>query len=116
MTSIVKDSHTNMILDLTNYINSAKDTKALKGDEFAKVLELIGDLNANQIRKGLVSEEEIETRESFLPSDERYFKYPHKDIPRARKIFLEGDDIALEDANRRSMMASPVQSSYSLKK
>ncbi|MBQ9072568.1 MAG: hypothetical protein IJY25_05375 [Bacilli bacterium] len=115
MTSIVKKSHTDMILDLVNYINSAKDTNALKGDEFAKALELIGDVAANQAKRGLLTEEQRDQIETLLPSDERYFKYPHKDIARSRKMILEGIDMGFEAANRRTMMASPV-SSYSLRK
>ena len=114
MTSIVKKSYTDMILDLTNYINTAKDTNALKGNEFAKVIELFGDVAANQAKRGLLTEDEREQIETLLPTDERYFNHPHKDIGRSRKMALESIDMGLEEANRRTMMASPV--SYSLRK
>lgn len=115
MTSIIKDRQSDVILNSLNRLKDAKDTDSLMETEFADLLILIGDLNANQIRRGLVSKEEVETRESYLPSTSDYFKRNHKDIARARKIFLEGDDIALQEANKRTMMAGPVQS-YGLRK
>lgn len=109
----IVDRPSDVILESINRLYDAKLSGAIREEELSKIIVLEGDLFANKIKQGKVSNNEIEQTEAFLTgfigeNKDKYFSLKHKDLDRASKMFLEGDFFALEDQRKRSISASPI--------
>ena len=109
----VSERKSNIILNSLNRLNTVKQNGALTRDEFSKILVSVGDLFANKIRQGKVSEEEIESLEAHLTgfigeNSDKYFSFPHEDLERASKTVLESIDFARQAVEKRNEYAQPV--------
>jgi len=103
----------NVILDSLNRLHDAKQSGALVRDEFSKILVYVGDLFANKIKQGKVTEDEIESVEAHLTgftgeNSDKYFSFPHEDLDRASKTVLESIDFARQAVEKRNEYAHPV--------
>lgn len=119
MTSIINfeenmkstDRTSDIIFSSLNRFHEAKLNGALEKDELSKIIVLTGNVFANKIKQGKVSDEEIDQVESFVEGlSSHYFNHEHTDLERASKIFLEGNYAALEKSNTRVLNAQPVLS------
>lgn len=102
-----------VILDNLNRIYDAKLNKVLGQDEFSKELVLVGDLFANQIKRGKVNSDEVDNFESFLtgftgPNKDKYFEYPHIDLDKATNMVLQGNSFALSELEKKNAFSSPI--------
>ena len=87
-------AQTDVILNSLNRVHEAKQTGGLKDTEFANLIGAIGKLAANKIEHGNVNEEEIENLKAHLTgftpeNSDKYFSFPHKDLDKASKVFIE---------------------------
>lgn len=64
------------ILEEMNYFMDLKLSGGKSPDTYVNIYKSLSDLEGNKIRKGLATEEEIETFRSFLPSTEQIFNDP----------------------------------------
>ena len=101
------------IFSSLNRLHDAKLSGALTRDEFSKILVSVGDLFANKIRQGKVTEDEIESVEAYLTgftgeNSDKYFSFPHEDLDRASKTVLESIDFAKQAVDKRNEYAQPV--------
>lgn len=119
MTSIVnfqenlRDRKSNVILESLNRFHDAKISGVISPDELSKIIVLAGDLYAKKISKGEVSESEIDETETLIsgfiePNYEGYFKFPHSDLDKASKMFMNEDFFALERYKERNQYSSPL--------
>ncbi len=102
---------TDVILNSLNRLNIGKQTGALKDTEFAELLVHTGDLVANAIKIGKVSEEDVDSIESFVTqfngeNANNYFSYNHKALKEAVTTFIEGDTIALQAYEERKEIST----------
>ena len=88
------DRPSNIILDSLNRLHFAKLSGGLNSKEFADEIVRVGDLTANCIKNGKITDEQVEEIESHLPSFS-YFKMEHKDLDRANRTFKEGNEVSL---------------------
>jgi len=114
MTSIVKDRPSDMFFDLINYNLEVKETGADKGTEFPKALAILGDLAANRIKQGKMSQDDIENMEAYVTcfvgeNKDFYLSRTYPDLERAAKTFLEGTYVAREELEKRNIQARPIQ-------
>ena len=110
MTSIVDfeekmkgtEGPTDVILNSLERFSKAKETGALRDDEFAKIEILIGRLYANLVRMGNKTEEDVEDFERQVPNG-KYdtFNYPHKGLDVAHDYIMQADAAALFDRENR---------------
>lgn len=115
------DRKSDVILNSLNRFYDAKLSGGLKDDEFSKVIVLIGDLFANQIKQGKQTEDSIESFESHLDgldgsNAKNYFSRIHKKLDTAVKSVLEGNDFAKQELEQRRAYAQPVMSAESYTK
>lgn len=92
-------AQTDVILSSLNRIYEAKQTGGLQDTEFANLIGAIGKLAANKIEHGNVNEDEIDSLKSHLTgftpeNSDKYFSFPHKDLDKASKVFIERIDRA----------------------
>ena len=118
MMSIVNDRTSDVILNSLNRLYDAKLSGALNEEELSKLIVLVGDLFANKINQGSVSNDEIESIESFLSgftkaNKDNYFNFNHKDLDRASKMFIEGVYVASSELEQKRELSSPVLDSDS---
>ncbi len=92
-------------LNSYNRLYQAKLTRVLDSNEFSNLIILCGDLYANKIRQGKVSEEQTDDFIAQLPSPD-YFTYPHSNISRAKNTVVEGVDMALAAVSKRYSIPS----------
>lgn len=105
--SRLKDRTPNVILNSLNRMHDAKISGAMIPDELSKILVLSGNLFANKIVQGKVSQDEIESEESFVTgflgkNKDNYFNNKHVDLDKAARIILEGNFVALEKLERKN--------------
>jgi len=106
MTGIVKDSLSNEFFDSLNRIHDAKNSGALQSSEFSKLLILENKFFANMVRKGLKTEEDVETYENHLmPVGE----YPHDDLNVAFSSIKQANTAALFDRENMLKQTQPVK-------
>lgn len=110
-----------VIFNSLNRFSDAKLSGGLNDEEFSKIVVLIGDLFANQIKQGKHTEDNIESFESHLdgldgPNSGNYFVHNHKNLESAVKSVLEGNDFAKQELDRRNQYAQPVMSAESYTK
>lgn len=110
-----------VIFNSLNRFYDAKLSGGLKEDELSKVIVLIGDLFANQIKHEKQTEDNIESFESYLdgldgPNAGIYFAHIHKNLDGAVKSVLEGNDFAKQELEQRREYAQPVMSADSYTK
>ena len=108
-----KSRPSDVILDSINRLYDAKLSGALKDSELSGIIINIGDLFANKIKQGKVSNNEIESFETYISgfvgeNKDNYFAYPHSDLDRATKSVLESIDFAKEELNQRKRYSQPV--------
>ena len=116
-----KGRPSDIILESLNGLNLRKNTGVLEQTELSSMIVYIGDLFANKIKQGKVSEDVIDSFESHLTqflgeNKDKYFTYPHKDLDRGTKSALESIDFAKEELERRSTYAQPVMDAESYDK
>ena len=116
----IKDNvtKTDKILSMVNYINEAKTKGVSLNDSLAITLRHTGELCANKIKQGKMSDDEIETVESFITqftgeNANKYFNHIHEGLPGAAKDFLVGDDFAKQKREQRNLEAHPVMDAES---
>lgn len=105
--SRLKDRTPNVILNSLNRMHDAKISGVMIPDELSKILVLSGNLFANKIVQGKVSQDEIESEESFVTgflgkNKDNYFNNKHVDLDKAARIILEGNFVALEKLERKN--------------
>ena len=113
-----KGRPSDVILDSINGLNSRKNTGALNKNELSNIIIHIGDLFANKIKQGKVSEDEIEAFESHITqftgeNKDKYFSHSHSDLDRGAKSALESIDFAREELEKRNSYAQPVMDAES---
>ena len=117
MTSIINfeermkstDRTSDVVLNSLNRLYEAKLNGVLDKDEFSKIIVLTGNMFANKIKQGKITNDEIDQVESYIIGlDKHYFSNAHDDLDKASKIFLEGDYVALESLNTRKLSAQPI--------
>ena len=101
------------ILELANRIQAAKLSGALKKDEFSKLIMSFGELFANKIKQGNVSNEEIESVESYLSvlvgkNSDKYFNFPHEDLQKCTEIALQKISAAKQNVQQRKLFESSL--------
>ncbi len=97
---------TDVILNSLNRLNIGKQTGALKNTEFSELLVHTGDLVANAIKFGKITEDDVDSIESFVTqfkgeNANNYFAYNHEGLKEAATTFIEGDTIALQTYEER---------------
>lgn len=102
-----------IIFESLNGFNSRKNAGVLKENELSNLISQIGDLFANKVKQGKVSDEVIESFESHLTqftgeNKDKFFAFPHEDLERGTKIALESVDFAREEVQKRNVSAQPV--------
>ena len=83
----LKDSMTNSLLDYVNYMHETKNNKETN-DSLAKCVVMCGELFANKVKKGEISQSEIESFESNL-IDENAFAQDYKELNLANTMVKE---------------------------
>ena len=109
------------IFNSLNRLNDAKQSGSLQDTELSSLIISVGDVFANKIKQGKVTEEEIESANLHLSgftgkNKDKYFSYPHRDLDRAAKSFIEGAYMAEEELNERMGYAQPVMDAESYEK
>ena len=96
-----------VIWDSFNRLYEAKLNGVLKSTELASLLEKIGNVFANTIKQGKVSEEGKEDFEKELIS-ENFFTIKHNNLSNAKIAIQEGNDFAMQEIQERQEYAKPV--------
>lgn len=117
----ISERKSDVILNSLNRFYDAKLSGGLKEDELSKIIVLIGDLFANQIKQEKQTEDSIDSFESYLdgfdgPNAGNYFAHIHKNLDSAVKSVLEGNDFAKQQLEQRRQYAQPVMSAESYTK
>lgn len=95
------------ILESLNRIHDAKLSGALREDELSKIITLEGKLFANQVSKGLRTEEAVEDFEKEIPNGKyNYFAFPHKDLDVAFSTIKQINTAALFDMENLASKSS----------
>ncbi len=109
--SIVSERPSDVVFETLNRIYLAKKTAGLKDSEFPALLEQVGSIFANQIERGKISEEEIDSFITFISNlNSNYFTLNHKDLSNASEGVIEGIYMAEEQYYERYSQAKPVLS------
>ena len=100
---------TNEFFDSLNRLHDAKLTGALKKDEYSKLLIFEDKFFANLVRKGLKTEEDVQTYETDMATGKTPIgNYPHEDLSLAFNTVKQTNTAALFDAetlNRKTEIA-----------
>ena len=102
-----------VIFYMLNGFHGRKISGMVSKTEFADNLINIGDIFANQVRKGKVSKETVESYKSHISqfsgeNKDKYFAYPHEGLDRVYKTTNESIYFAEEEAEKRNSYAQPV--------
>lgn len=103
LTSNLKDSKTNSLLDYINYLHDIKttiDSLENGNDALAKCVVLCGSLFANKVAKGEKNEDDIELFESNLVTQESLV-YKNNDLNLANEMVREENSVALGEYESR---------------
>ena len=110
MTSIVKETSSDTFFKSFEYFSEAKQTGALKGDEFSKIQILLGNIYANLVRRGLRTEEQAENFLEQIPNGKwPCYSYPHNDQEIAYSTIKQDINAALYEQERLNMQSQPVK-------
>ena len=106
-------STTDTICYTTNWINEAKMKGIDLGDRLSSVIINEGELGANNIKMGKMSEDSIEQAETHVSqfkgeNADKYFSHPHKNLRGAASDFLRNFEQAKNYRRERQMAARPV--------
>ena len=104
-----------VIWDSFNRLHDAKLSGSLKSTELASLIEKVGSVFANTIKKGKVSEEGIEDFEKELIS-ENVFTIKHDNLANATKAIQEENDFAMQELEQKQEYAKPVLDAGSYEK
>ena len=99
----LKDSITSSLLDYLNYMHETKKNPEVleKGnDALAKCVIMCGELFANKVKKGELTQEDIESFESNLVSEDMLL-YSNNNLNLANAMVKEGDAMALTEFETR---------------
>ena len=96
------DRVSDVIFNSINRFYDAKISGALKSDELAKIIILEGQIFANQIRNGKVTEEQIEDFETQIPNG-KYdcFDLKHENLQVAYQDVIQGNTAILYEREQR---------------
>ena len=114
-------THTDTILHMTNWINEAKTKGIELKDSLSITLRKLGELGANNIKKGKMSEDSIEQDEIHMTqftgeNADKYFSHPHEDLNVAASDFLRNFVQAKNYQRERQIAARPVMNEESYTK
>ena len=105
-----------LLLKLTNLLYESKNTGTLPKNLLAKIISKIGDLAANKVKMGKMTEEEAFNMLSFISQFkngkvEDYFSFEHsnEDMKTAVSTFNESINMALSSRYISSLDTMPVQ-------
>jgi len=115
----VKSSERNsdVVFNLLNRIHDAKLSGALLNNELSKLEMLIGSIFANQVTRGLKTEEEAEIFIGQIPNGEwNWSSYPHEDQKIAYKTIKQDVNAALLTRENLDIQSHPVMSAESYEK
>lgn len=105
MTDVVNERLSDTILNSLNRLHVAKINGALSKGELAKIITLEGKLFSNQVKKGLKTEDDVDTFETQFPNGEyRVFDFDH-----------EGLDVAFESVKQENTVALLAKESWDRK-
>lgn len=116
-----KNRPSDVILDSINRLHDAKLSGALKEDELSSIIINIGDMFANKIKQGKVSNDDIESFEVHISgftgeNKDNYFAHSHADLDRSTKIVFESIDFAKDELDQRKQYSQPVMDAESYTK
>ena len=111
--SRLKSRYSDEIFEILNQMHDAKISGVLVPDQLSKELVLVGNVFANKIVQGKVSQDEIESAESFVTgflgkNKDNYFNNRHVDLDKSARIFLEGNFVALEKLERKNKFTQSI--------
>ena len=114
-------STTDTILHMTNWINEAKTKGIELKDSLSITLRKLGELGANNIKKGKMSEDSIEQAEIYMTqftgeNKDKYLSHPHEDLNVAASDFLRNFEQAKNYQRERKIAARPVMDAESYTK
>ena len=119
----VKDSmrKTDIIWDSFNKLLIGKQTGGIGATEFSELLINIGDVFANQVKRGKVNNDDIISYKSYISqflgkNVDKYFAFPHEGLKTATETTYESISFAKEDLYQRNLEARPVMSSDNYEK
>jgi len=119
----VKDNMTatDTILHMTNWINEAKTKGIELKDALSITLRKLGELGANNIKKGRMSEDSIEQAETYMSqftgeNRDKYLSHPHEDLDVAGSDFSRNFQQAKNYQRERQIAAQPVMDAESYTK
>lgn len=105
-----------LLLKETNFLYESKNTGTLPKNLLAKIISRIGDLAANKVKMGKMTEEEAFNMLSFISQFkngkvEDYFSFEHsnEDMKTAVSTFYESINMALSSIYISSLDTMPVQ-------
>lgn len=105
-----------LLLKETNFLYESKNTGTLPKNLLAKIISKIGDLAANKVKMGKMTEEEAFNMLSFISQFkngkvEDYFSFEHsnEDMKTAVSTFYESINMALSSIYISSLDTMPVQ-------
>ena len=106
-------THTDTILHMTNWINEAKTKGIELKDALSITLRKLGEVGANNIKKGKMNEDSIEQAEIHMSqftgeNADKYFSHQHEDLNIAASDFLRNFEQAKNYRRERQMAARPV--------
>ena len=122
MTNAYNDmTHTDTILHMTNWINEAKTKGIELKDSLSITLRKLGELGANNIKKGKMSEDSIEQAEIYMTqftgeNKDKFLSHPHEDLNVAASDFLRNFEQAKNYRREREIAAQPVMDAESYTK
>ena len=108
-------SNTDLVFESLNRIHDAKLSGALKETELSNNLILTGDIFANKIKQGKVSDDVIDSYKEYIsqflrPNKDKFFAFPHKDLDVATKTNYESIEFAEEEKEKRNLYSQPSMS------
>lgn len=114
-------THTDTILHMTNWINEAKTKGIELKDALSITLRKLGELGANNIKKGKMSEDSIEQAEIYMSqfsgeNKDKYLSHQHEDLDVAESDFSRNFEQAKNYLRERQIAASPVMDEESYTK
>ena len=90
-----------VIFESLNRMHDAKKSGVLGHDELSKLLKIVGDVFATQVRNGK-TEEDVENFEKEIPNGKyNYFNYNHTGLSEAYETIRQSNTAALLDRENR---------------
>lgn len=110
MTNLVSEKHSDVFFGAFEYFATAKEKGALVGDELSKLEMQLGTIFANQVRRGLKTEEQAEEFLAQVPNGTwGAFNHSHKDQDVAYKTMEQDINAALYEREKLQQQSRPVK-------